>query len=164
MKQRLNFLEVAPMLSKQCSVWESSSGNRSGLEKSLLDRSTSASLKSAAVLSVLICTRRICERLAKPNSASICWKRGVIRLCYTERERAALAFAEAATVLKDKDVPDEVYEQARAQFSEQELVNLTLAVVAINGWNRLNIAFPQRQGLINRDSRLQLGRSKKLLG
>ncbi len=65
---------------------------------------------------------------------------------YSERERAALAFAEAATVLKDKDVPDDVYEQARAQFSEQELVNLTLAVVAINGWNRLNIAFRTTPG------------------
>ena len=60
---------------------------------------------------------------------------------YTEREQAALAWAEAVTLLKDKEVPDEVYEQARAQFSEQELVTLTIAVVAINGWNRLNIAF-----------------------
>jgi alkylhydroperoxidase family enzyme len=43
-------------------------------------------------------------------------------------------------------VPDEVYEQARAQFSETELVNLTLAVIAINGWNRLNIAFRTTPG------------------
>src|SRR4026207_23774 len=60
---------------------------------------------------------------------------------YTERERAALAWAEAVTLLTNKEVPDEVYEQARAQFSEQELAVLTLAVVAINGWNRFNIAF-----------------------
>jgi AhpD family alkylhydroperoxidase len=60
---------------------------------------------------------------------------------YSERERAALAWAEAVTLLTNKEVPDEVYEQARAQFSEQELAVLTLAVVAINGWNRLNIAF-----------------------
>jgi alkylhydroperoxidase family enzyme len=60
---------------------------------------------------------------------------------YSERERAALAWAEAVTILKDKEVPDDVYEQARAQFSEEELVNLTLAVVAINCWNRFNIAF-----------------------
>ncbi|HEX8920128.1 MAG TPA: carboxymuconolactone decarboxylase family protein [Pyrinomonadaceae bacterium] len=60
---------------------------------------------------------------------------------YTDRERAALAWAEAVTLVTQGHVPDEVYEQARAQFSEEELVNLTLAVVAINGWNRLSIAF-----------------------
>jgi AhpD family alkylhydroperoxidase len=60
---------------------------------------------------------------------------------YTERERAALAWAEAVTLVTEGHVPDDVYEQARAQFGEEELVNLTLAVVAINGWNRLSIAF-----------------------
>jgi AhpD family alkylhydroperoxidase len=65
---------------------------------------------------------------------------------YTERERAALAWAEAVTLVNEGHVPDEVYEQARAQFSEEELVNLTLAVVTINGWNRLNIAFRTEAG------------------
>ncbi len=60
---------------------------------------------------------------------------------YSERERAALAWAEAVTLVTEGHVPDEVYEQARSQFSEEELVNLTLAVVTINGWNRLSIAF-----------------------
>ena len=65
---------------------------------------------------------------------------------YTERERAALAWAEAVTLVTEGHVPDEVYEQARAQFGEEELANLTLAVVAINGWNRLNIAFRTEPG------------------
>ena|ERR1700749_4177444 len=65
---------------------------------------------------------------------------------YTERERAALAWAEAVTLVREGHVPDEVYEQARAQFSKEELVNLTLAVVAINGTNRLNIAFRTKAG------------------
>jgi AhpD family alkylhydroperoxidase len=65
---------------------------------------------------------------------------------YTERERAALAWAEAVTLITEGHVPDEVYEQARSQFSEEELVNLTLAVVTINGWNRLNIAFRTTPG------------------
>ena len=65
---------------------------------------------------------------------------------YTERERAALAWAEAVTLVTDGHVPDEVYDEARAQFSEEELVNLTLAVVAINGWNRLSIAFRATPG------------------
>jgi AhpD family alkylhydroperoxidase len=60
---------------------------------------------------------------------------------YSERERAALAWAEAVTRVADTHVPDEVYELARRQFDAQQLADLTLATVAINGWNRLNIAF-----------------------
>ena len=60
---------------------------------------------------------------------------------YSERERAALAWTESLTLLKDRDVPEEVYARARAQFSEEDLVKLTLAIVAINGANRINIAF-----------------------
>jgi alkylhydroperoxidase family enzyme len=60
---------------------------------------------------------------------------------YSERERAALAWTEALTLVTEGHVSDEVYETARAQFSEPELANLTLAIVAINGANRLNIAF-----------------------
>lgn len=59
---------------------------------------------------------------------------------YSDRERAALAWTEAVTLVAG-GVPDDVYEQARRQFSEEELANLTLAIVAINGNNRVNIAF-----------------------
>ncbi len=59
---------------------------------------------------------------------------------YTERERAALAWTEAVTKVSDGHVPDDVYEQARQYFTEKELVDLTLAVIAINGWNRLAIS------------------------
>ncbi len=59
---------------------------------------------------------------------------------YTDRERAALAWAEAVTLVADGHVPDDVYAHARQHFSEQELVNLTMAVVANNGWNRLAIS------------------------
>jgi AhpD family alkylhydroperoxidase len=61
--------------------------------------------------------------------------------CYSDRERAALAWAEAVTKLTNKNVPDEVYKQAREQFSEEELVDLTLTVITINSYNRLNVAF-----------------------
>jgi AhpD family alkylhydroperoxidase len=60
---------------------------------------------------------------------------------YSERERAALAWTEALTLVTNGRVLDDVYELARAQFSEEELANLTVAIVAINGANRLNIAF-----------------------
>ncbi|HEX7324515.1 MAG TPA: carboxymuconolactone decarboxylase family protein [Rhodanobacteraceae bacterium] len=66
--------------------------------------------------------------------------------CYSERERGALAWTEAVTRLRDGDVPDAVYTQARKQFDEKELVDLTLAIIAINGWNRLNVAFRTKVG------------------
>jgi AhpD family alkylhydroperoxidase len=59
---------------------------------------------------------------------------------YSARERAALEWTEALTLVSENHVPDEVYERVREQFSEDELVHLSLAVVSINGWNRLNIA------------------------
>jgi AhpD family alkylhydroperoxidase len=60
---------------------------------------------------------------------------------YTERERTALAWTEAVTLITDGHVPDAVYEEVRQHLNEEELVNLTLAVVAINGWNRFAISF-----------------------
>jgi AhpD family alkylhydroperoxidase len=60
---------------------------------------------------------------------------------YSARERAALVWTEALTLVADGHVPDEVYDTARAEYSEEELANLSLAIVAINGANRLNIAF-----------------------
>jgi AhpD family alkylhydroperoxidase len=59
---------------------------------------------------------------------------------YSERERAALAWTEAVTLITNGHVPDTVYEKARAHFSEKELADLTLATTAINAWNRLSIA------------------------
>jgi AhpD family alkylhydroperoxidase len=60
---------------------------------------------------------------------------------YTERERAALAWTEAVTLIASGHVPDELYEEVHQHFTEEELVNLTLAVVAINSWNRFAISF-----------------------
>lgn len=65
---------------------------------------------------------------------------------FTQRERAALAWTEAVTLIADGQVPDEVYELARASFNERETVDLTMAVVAINGWNRLAISFRKVPG------------------
>ncbi|MCC7306392.1 MAG: carboxymuconolactone decarboxylase family protein [Acidobacteria bacterium] len=66
--------------------------------------------------------------------------------CYTARERAALAWTEAVTCIATQDVSDEVYEEAREHFDEKALVDLTLAIVAINGWNRMNVAFRTKVG------------------
>jgi AhpD family alkylhydroperoxidase len=68
----------------------------------------------------------------------IAWRESTL---YSERERAALAWAEALTLVADEQVPDALFEETRQHFSDKELADLTLAVVAINGWNRLNVAF-----------------------
>jgi AhpD family alkylhydroperoxidase len=59
---------------------------------------------------------------------------------YTDRERAALTWTEAVTLISDGHVPETVYQEVSHHFSEKELADLTLAVAAINAWNRLSIA------------------------
>jgi AhpD family alkylhydroperoxidase len=60
---------------------------------------------------------------------------------YSDRERAAFAWAEAVTKITNGNVADDVYQEARKQFSDEELIDLTLAIIAINSYNRINIAF-----------------------
>lgn len=62
---------------------------------------------------------------------------------YTDRERAALAWAEALTTAH---VPDDVYKETKEQFSDEELIDLTMVITTINTWNRLNLAFPNTPG------------------
>ncbi|MGH8118861.1 MAG: carboxymuconolactone decarboxylase family protein, partial [Rhodanobacteraceae bacterium] len=65
---------------------------------------------------------------------------------YSERERAALAWTEALTKISKGPVSDELYADVRKQFSEKELTDLSLAIIAINGWNRLAIPFRSEPG------------------
>jgi AhpD family alkylhydroperoxidase len=65
---------------------------------------------------------------------------------YSDRERAALAFAEAVTAIGQAGVPDDVYDDAKRFFSEEELVKLTMAIVTINAWNRVAITFRTEPG------------------
>ncbi len=60
---------------------------------------------------------------------------------YNDRERAALEWTEAVTLVSQSHVPDEVYERAKQHFTPVELVNLTAAIVMINSWNRMSVAF-----------------------
>lgn len=60
---------------------------------------------------------------------------------YTDRERAALEWTESVTLLAVDHVPDEVYERVSPHFTEQELVELTISIIVINGWNRLAVPF-----------------------
>ena len=69
---------------------------------------------------------------------------------YSERERAALEWTEAVTLVADTHVPDEVYERVRPHFTDEELANLTFAITVINSWNRLNVAFRTPAGTYRR--------------
>ena len=60
---------------------------------------------------------------------------------FSDRERAALLWAETLTTLSQNDVPDKIFDDVRQQFSDEEMVNLSMAVVAINAWNRLAVGF-----------------------
>lgn len=71
------------------------------------------------------------------------WREATV---YTERERAALAWAEAVTEIAGKGVSDEVYAEATTLFTDEELIDLTMAVIAINCYNRLNVAFQTPAG------------------
>jgi AhpD family alkylhydroperoxidase len=71
---------------------------------------------------------------------------------YSDRERVALEWTESVTLVSRDQVPDELYERARRHFSEAELVNLTLAVVTINAWNRLAISFRAVPGSYQRQA------------
>ena len=65
---------------------------------------------------------------------------------FTNRERAALAWTEALTLITEGRAPDEVYAEVRTEFGEEDLVNLSLAIITINGWNRLSIGFRKIPG------------------
>src|ERR1700686_1316561 len=91
------------------------------------------------VPTVLICTPKMPAARARRNSVCMRLPRGE-RPFFTARERAALAWTEALTLITEGHVPDDIYELAKQSFSDEELVNLTLAVITINGWNRLAIS------------------------
>lgn len=140
MEQRLNYTEAAPggiqaMYKLQKYVEDS------GLEHSLLELvKTRASQINGCAYCIDMHTKDARalgeseQRLYLLNA----WRESPF---YTEKERAALAWTEAVTLISESHASDEDYAAVRAQFSEQELVNLTMAIIAINGWNRLAISF-----------------------
>lgn len=65
---------------------------------------------------------------------------------YSEKERAALEWTEALTIISENEVSDSLYQKVAGHFKEKELMALTMAIVAINGWNRLAIAFRTQVG------------------
>lgn len=72
---------------------------------------------------------------------------------FTDRERAALNWTEALTLISESQAPDSIYEDVRQRFSELELVNLTMAIVTINGWNRICVGFRKVPGTYEPNSK-----------
>lgn len=140
MAPRLKYAEAAPGAVEAMSGLETYV-RRSGLEHSLIEL---VKLRASQINGCAYCidmhtkdARAAGETEQRLYALSV-WEETPF---YSARERAALAWAEAVTRVADGHVPDAVYEQARAQFGEKELVDLTMAVIAINGWNRLAISF-----------------------
>ena len=140
MQQRIDYRHVAPnavaaMLQLEQYV------RQSGLESKLLDLvKTRASLINGCAYCVDMHTK---DARARGETEQRLYALPVWRETpfYTDRERAALAWTEAVTLVATCPVDDDVYEGARHHFSETKLVDLTMAVIAINGWNRLSVPF-----------------------
>jgi AhpD family alkylhydroperoxidase len=140
MQNRMDYKQVAPEGYKAISALESYV-RRSGLEPSLLELvKTRASQINGCAFCLDMHTKdaRAHGETEQRLYTLSAWHETPF---FSERERAALAWTEAVTRVADTHVPDEVYDAIRKHFTEKELVDLTLAIVTINGWNRLAIAF-----------------------
>ena len=145
MKTRIEYSKAAPGVVQAMSALERYVAE-SGLEPSLVDLvKLRASLINGCAYCIDMHTKDARARGESEQRlyALSAWRETPF---YTERERAALAWTEAVTLVSESHVPDAVYEEARQQFGEKELTDLTLAVIAINGWNRLAISFRTEPG------------------
>jgi AhpD family alkylhydroperoxidase len=140
MKPRLNFYQVAPDTINALSALEKQI-QASGLEPSLIELvKTRASQINGCAFCINMHTadaRKHGESEARLYLLNA-WRESP---GYTDRERAALAWTEAVTLIAENHAPDDLYEELRAQFSDVETVNLTMLIAAINAWNRIAISF-----------------------
>jgi len=140
MQPRLKYADVAPD-ARHAMLGLEEYVNTSGLEHSLLDL---VKVRASQINECAYCIdmhwkdARARGETEQRLYALDAWRETGF---YTERERAALAWTEAVTRVADTHAPDEVFKIARREFAEKELVDLTMAIVAINGWNRLNVSF-----------------------
>ena len=140
MKVRLNYSKDAPEAIEGMLMMEKYVHD-SGLERSLYELvKTRASQINGCAYCLDMHTKdaRKAGETEQRLYALSAWKETSF---YTDRERAALAWTEALTLISENEVSDELYEATCKYFNEKELVTLTMAVIAINGWNRLAISF-----------------------
>ena len=152
MSLRLDWSAVAPGARLAMSGVEKYA-RESGLEKSLLElvRMRASQLNGCAYCIDMHSKDARAEGESEQRLYALtAWRESPF---YTDRERAALGWTESVTLVGESNVPDAVYSSARACFSEVELVNLTMAIIAINGWNRLAVAFRMVPGSYRRQER-----------
>lgn len=140
MKQRLNYSEKAPDALKGMLELEKYVQG-SGLERSLYELvKTRASQINGCAYCIDMHTKdaRKAGETEQRLYALSAWRETPF---YSDRERVALAWTEALTLISENEVPDSLYNATREHFNEQEIITLTMAIVAINGWNRLAIGF-----------------------
>ena len=141
LKPRLQIDKIAPEALKAVLQVSAYINNHSGLEPSLLNL---VYLRASQINGCAWCIdmhtkdARVLGETEQRLYLVSAWREAPF---YTERERAALAWTEAVTLVAKDHVPDDVYEEVKQHFSEKELVNLTLAITQINVWNRFNVAF-----------------------
>jgi AhpD family alkylhydroperoxidase len=141
MEPRLNLLKVAPKEAYQALAALQQYVEASGLERPLVEL---VKIRASQINGCAYCidmhtkdARALGEseqRIYLLNA----WRESPF---YTDRERAALEWTESVTLISETHAPDDVYERVKKQFTPEDLVNLTLAIVAINGWNRVAIPF-----------------------
>jgi AhpD family alkylhydroperoxidase len=140
MTPRMNYYAAAPKV-LQAMLALTKVPAESGLEHSLLEL---VKMRASQINGCAFCIHMHSrEAIAAGETAERlmlldAWRESPL---FTERERAALAWTEALTLISQTHAPDEVYEQVKAQFSDAELVNLTLSITTINAWNRFSIGF-----------------------
>jgi AhpD family alkylhydroperoxidase len=140
MKARLNPYQAAPDAMKAMAALDSAIES-SGLEPSLIDLvKTRASQINGCAFCIHLHTREARGRGESETRLYLldAWRESPL---YTDRERAALAWTEAVTLVSQTHVPDAVYDEVKRHFAEGELVKLTLLVATINAWNRIAISF-----------------------
>lgn len=140
MKPRMNYYQAAPDTLKALIAVDDQI-KASGLEQSLIELvKTRASQINGCAFCINMHTEDARKRGETEQRLYLlnAWRESPL---YTDRERAALAWTEAVTLISETHAPDVIYEQVRAQFSEQETVNLTTLIGTINAWNRIAISF-----------------------
>ena len=145
MKERLNYAAVAPDAFKAMLEMEKYVQN-SGLEHTLYELvKTRASQINGCAYCLDMHTKdaRLAGETEQRLYALNAWRETPF---YSERERAALAWAEALTLISQNEVSDELYNATRNHFNEKEIMALSMAIIAINGWNRLAISFRKLPG------------------
>lgn len=140
MSMRIDYYKVSPEAIKAMMGLEEFV-NHCGLEKQLLEL---VKLRVSQINGCAFCVDTHCADAIKAGesqrrlNAVAVWHEAPF---FTERERAALAWAEAVTLLSETHAPDDLYQQVREHFDEKETVNLTMAIITINSWNRLAVSF-----------------------